>query len=92
MLLVCLIMFGLPALAFFGLAWGTNSVTSSGLGWSIATVVWCVIIAHLIVTGAEKDTDSYDYFTWSEALLDRCIEYLNRPGLVDGIHRLIANP
>ena len=48
--------------------------------------------AHLILTGAEKDKDSYDYFRYSDELLDRCIEYLNRPGLVDGIHHLIANP
>jgi len=49
-LIVSLIMFGLPALAFFGLAWGTNSATSSGLGWSIATVVLGVVVAYLLVT------------------------------------------
>jgi len=63
-LLVCLIMFGLPALAFFGLAWGTDSVTSSGLGWSIATVVWCVIIAYVLVTELDNFLKQLgDFFT-----------------------------
>jgi len=65
---------------------------SDGLTWQIPQTLEALLHGHLILTGAEKDKGSYDYFRYSDELLDRCIEYLNRPGLVDGIHHLIANP
>ena len=64
---------------------------SNGLNWQIPQILEALLSAHLIVTGAEKHKDNYDYFTWSEALLEQCIEYLSSPGLVDRIHRLIVS-
>ncbi len=64
---------------------------SNGLSWQIPQILEALLCAHLIVAGAEKNKDNYDYFTWSEALLEQCIEYLNKPGLLARIDRLIAN-
>lgn len=59
------------------------------LTWQIPTIVESLLQAHLIQTKAEKTNDSYEYFTWSDELLQRCIDYLERPQLVSKIHRLL---
>ena len=62
------------------------------LTWHIPQMLEHLLNANMTLNGAELAKDTEDYFTWSDKLLEQCIEYLNRPGLVDGIHHLIANP
>ncbi len=65
---------------------------SDSLTWHIPQMLEHLLHANLTLNGAEQAKETDDYFTWSDELLEQCIAYLNGPGLVDQIHRLIANP
>jgi len=62
------------------------------LTWHIPQILEHLLHANLTLNGAEQAKETDDYFTWSDELLKQCIAYLNGPGLVDQINRLIANP
>ena len=59
------------------------------LTWQIPFILESLLQGRLVKAGAETFEDSYEYFTWSDEFLQRCINYLERPQLVSKILSLI---
>lgn len=62
---------------------------SDPLTWHIPQMLEHLLHANLILNGAEQVEGTDDYFTWSDELLQRSIDYLERPQLVSNIYRLL---
>ena len=61
---------------------------TDSLTWQVPFILESLLQGHLVKTG--KTAYAYEYFPWSDELIQQCIDYLERPGLVESIRRLMG--